>query len=97
MITVLNTCLRERELQTQGFVTDGGMCRFVSENFTRVEYKGRGEIMHKEQLDRIEEKLDKILRILGADGNMRLPSEIKREAMATVLQFREKQARKQGK
>ncbi|GEM_PF-3342269 len=53
--------------------------------------------MHKEQLDRIEEKLDKILRILGADGNMRLPSEIKREAMATVLQFREKQARKQGK
>lgn len=51
----------------------------------------------RSQLDRIEKKLDKLLKILGAEGSTRLPSEIKREAMATVLQFRQRQVKNKEK
>jgi len=50
----------------------------------------------RSQLDRIEKKLDKLLNILGAEGSTRQLPEIKREAMATVLQFRQKQAKKRS-
>jgi hypothetical protein len=40
----------------------------------------------QEKLDRIESKLDRLLSILG-DGKGKLPSEIKREALAKVLQL----------
>jgi hypothetical protein len=39
-----------------------------------------------DQLSRIEAKLDRLLSILG-DGKGKLPSEIKREALAKVLQL----------
>jgi len=48
------------------------------------------------QLDRIEKKLDKLLNILGAEGSTRLPSEIKREAQAMVLQFNSKRDKKRS-
>lgn len=50
--------------------------------------------MDQDQLDRIEQKLDRLLNALhlesGAGRGTRLPSEIKREAQATVLQFQAK-------
>ena len=49
-----------------------------------------------QQLDRLEQKVDKLLKILGAEGSTRQLPEIKREAMATVLQFRQKQAKKRS-
>jgi len=38
------------------------------------------------QLDRIEEKIDRLLFLLG-DGKGKLPSEIRREAQAKILQL----------
>lgn len=49
-----------------------------------------------DQLDRIEQKLDRLLNILGAEGSDRLPSEIKREAQAMVLSFQAKRDKKRG-
>lgn len=49
-----------------------------------------------DQLTRIEQKLDKLLNILGAEGSTRLPSEIKREAQAMVLQFNAKRDKKRS-
>lgn len=46
------------------------------------------------QLDRIEEKLDKLLNILGAEGSGRLPSEIKREALSKVFELSLKRERR---
>jgi len=45
-------------------------------------------------LERIEQKLDRLLQILG-DGKGKLPSEIKREALAKVLQLSQR-SRKRG-
>jgi len=42
-----------------------------------------------DQLSRIEAKLDRLLSILG-DGKGKLPSEIRREAQAKVLQLSER-------
>jgi hypothetical protein len=50
-----------------------------------------------QQLDRLEQKVDKLLKILGAEGSTRSSSEIKREAMATVLQFRQRQVKNKEK
>jgi hypothetical protein len=47
-----------------------------------------------DRLDRIEQKLDRLLNLLG-DGKSKLPSEIKREAQAKVLQLSER-SRKKG-
>jgi hypothetical protein len=47
-----------------------------------------------DQLSRIEAKLDRLMSILG-DGKGKLPSEIKREALAKVLQL-DARKRKKG-
>jgi hypothetical protein len=47
-----------------------------------------------DSLDRIEQKLDRLLSILG-DGKGKMPSEIKREALAKVLQL-DARKRKKG-
>lgn len=51
--------------------------------------------MTREQADRIERKLDKLLDILGHGPGM-LQSEIKRKAVADVLQFQAKKNKKRG-
>lgn len=52
--------------------------------------------MDKEQLDRIEKKLDMLLNFLGVEGAARLPSEIRREAQAKVLQLNRKRLNMKG-
>jgi len=53
--------------------------------------------MEINQLDRIEQKLDRLLNILGAEGcSTRLTSELKRLAQAKVLQLEEKRRKKAG-
>lgn len=44
-------------------------------------------------LERIEQKLDRLLSILG-DGKGKMPSEIKREALAKVLQLNDRKRKK---
>jgi hypothetical protein len=48
------------------------------------------------QLDRIEQKLDRLLSIFGEGKLDKLPSEIRREAQAKVLQLRERQRKREG-
>lgn len=48
-----------------------------------------------DRLDRIEAKLDRLLHILG-DGKGKLPSEIKREALAKVLQLSSRSRKKRN-
>jgi hypothetical protein len=52
--------------------------------------------MNQEQADRIEQKLDRLLNLLGAGGATRLPSELKRLAQQKVLQLEEKRRKKEG-
>lgn len=48
-----------------------------------------------DQLSRIEAKLDRLLTLLG-DGKGKLPSEIKREALAKVLQLSTRSRKKRN-
>ena len=49
--------------------------------------------MTQEQADRIEQKLDELLNLLGK-GKEKLPSEIRREAQAKILQLAERKRKK---
>lgn len=49
-----------------------------------------------DQLDRIEQKLDRLLSIMGESGSVKLTSEIRREAQAKVLQLSRKRRMKVG-
>lgn len=46
-----------------------------------------------DRLDRIEQKLDRLLYLLG-DGKGKLQSEIRREAQATILKLSERKRKK---
>ena len=53
-------------------------------------------MISQEQLDRIEQKLDELLRALGCHPGRKQASEIRREAQATVLKFRARRTKKRG-